>query len=50
MTEKLCNSGVVRHGPGYRKFAKREWRRFVRRAAKADPENAPVKLLSYGWC
>lgn len=45
MTEKLTR----RHGPGYRRYAKRKWRRFVRRWVRVDPENAPTKLRSKGW-
>lgn len=45
MTEKLTRE----HGPLYRRFAKRRWARYVRRAARLDPEDAPRRLSSKGW-
>jgi hypothetical protein len=40
---------TTQHRPGYKRFAKRRWAKFVRREAKRDPENAPRKLRSRGW-
>lgn len=46
LPEKLC-----RHewSPGYRRFLKRQARRLMRRLAKMDPENAPIKLRHMGY-
>ncbi len=47
--EKICR----RHGTmarGFYRWLKRKTSKVWRRAAKLDPENAPVRRPTRGWC
>jgi hypothetical protein len=48
--ESIGSKRWVRFTPGFYRWLKRRTSKVWRKAAKLDPENAPVRRPTKGWC